>query len=116
MERRSFLLAALGLAGSAVAGGLLVSKAEATPLDQLRNFVPQADDEAGAEQFRETPDGTAIEDTQYYGAPRPRYRGPPPRAYGNRYRNRYDRPYRRGPRVRCRMVRDRRGRLVRRCY
>ncbi len=112
MERRSFLLAALGLAGSAAAGSLLVSKAQATPLDQLRNFVPQADDEAGAEHFSETPDGTPIEDTQYYGAPR--YRAPPPRAYGRRYGNPYRRPYGR-PRVRCRMVRDRRGRLVRVC-
>jgi len=115
MERRSFLLAALGLAGSAVAGGVLMSQAQATPLDQLRNFVPQADDEAGTENFSETPDGTPIEETQYYGAPR--YRAPPPRArvYGNRYGNPYRAPYRRGPRVRCRMVRDRRGRLVRVC-
>lgn len=110
MERRSFLLAFMGLAGSAVAGGLLVSKAQATPLDQLKNFVPTRDDaDAG---FSETPDGTPIEDTQYYAPPR--YRAPPPRAYGRPYGRPVVRPYRR-PRVRCRMVRDRRGRLVRVC-
>lgn len=112
MERRSFLLAFVGLAGSAVAGGLLISKAEATPLDQLKNLVPQAGDEAGAEAFSETPDGTPIEESQYY-APRPRYRAPPPRA--RMYGRPYHRPVRRR-RVRCRMVRDRRGRMIRRCY
>ena len=115
MERRSFLLAALGLAGSAVAGGMLMSQAQATPLDQLKNLIPPAGDETDIEQFSETPYGTPIEETQYYGAPRPRYRAPPPRAYGDRYGNPYRAPYRRGPRVRCRMVRDRRGRLVRVC-
>ena len=113
MERRSFLLAFVGLAGSAVAGGMLMSQAQATPLDQLKNLVPPAGDDIGDENFSETPDGTPIEETQYYGAPR--YRAPPPRAYGNRYGNPYRAPYRRGPRVRCRMVRDRRGRLVRVC-
>lgn len=100
MDRRGFLTALLGLAGAGAMGGLALSSAQATTLDQLKNLpldeIDMPDASAAA-----TPDGTPIEEVWH----NPWHRPPPPR-YRRRGRQR---------RV-CRTVRDRWGNRRRRCW
>ena len=102
MDRRLFIQSLLGVAGSAVAVSALSSKAQAATLfDELKSM-----DAAGAAGLKtaSAPDA----DLPAEGAAEAQY-----------YRRRYYRPrrrfYYRRPVRRCYWVRNRRGRLVRRC-
>lgn len=100
MDRRGFLTALVGLAGAGALGGLALSPAQATTLDQLKN-LPLDEVETPQAGIAATPDGTPVEEVWH----NPWHRPPPPR---------YRRPVRR--RRVCRTVRDRWGRRVRRCW
>lgn len=133
MERRSFLLALFGVAGSAALGSSLIRSAEATPLDQLRNLAPP-EDELGADNADfdgEAPDGTPIEEVQ--NGPRRRqnrrssrrtgrrtsrrvYRRHDRRYYGRRGRYWHNGRWWGGRRWVCRTRFDRWGRPFRSCF
>ncbi|QFR33904.1 hypothetical protein [Ancylobacter sp. TS-1] len=107
MDRRGFLLGLAGLAGAGAAAGLMLSPAEATVLGQLRDLPPARTPEAAPEMdaapdadatgnelaAATTPDGTPIDNVQYWRHPRGRRR-----------------------RRVCGWRRDRWGRRVRRCW
>lgn len=104
MDRRSFLTGLLGLAGAAATAGLLAPQAEAIPLYQLRKLPAVPPDDEPTDAVGETPDGTEVEDVQYWRRRRRRY-----------WRRR---SYWRGGRGRqiCRTRWDRWGRPFRSCY
>jgi len=101
MDRRGFLTALLGIAGAGAMGGLALSSAQATTLDQLKN-LPLDEIDTPDVSSAATPDGTPIEEVWH----NPWHRPPPRRIYRGRGRQR---------RV-CRIVRDRWGRPIRRCW
>ncbi|MFT0862300.1 hypothetical protein [Ancylobacter sp. G4_0304] len=108
MDRRNFLLGLAGLIGAGATASMALSPAQATMLDQFKNVVPPEGLPDEGDLAAMTPDGTAVEATQW-GPPPPR-RGPPPRYWGPP-------PRRRRRRVQvCRNVRDRWGRRIRRCW
>lgn len=107
MDRRLFIRSLLGVAGSAVAVSAFSSKAQALPLlDEL-----QAMDAAGSNPLQAAAASDAdlpaegAEEAQYYY----RRRYAPRRRYYYAPRRYYRRP-------RCAWVRNRWGRLVRRCW
>ncbi|MCB4767254.1 hypothetical protein LGR54_01420 [Ancylobacter sp. Lp-2] len=108
MDRRGFLLGLAGVIGAGATAGLaFASSAEAVPLDQLKDLATADPSTA------ETPDGTLVEDAQYWGPPRGGWGwgpppGPPP-GYWRRRRRRYRR------RV-CGWRRDRWGQPFRSCW
>ncbi|MBS7543635.1 hypothetical protein [Ancylobacter oerskovii] len=108
MDRRGFLLGLAGAIGAGATAGLaFAAPAEATPLDQLKGLAPP--DPAAAA----TPDGTAIEDAQYWGPPRHGW-GPPPGPPPGYWRRR--RRWRGRRRRVCGWRRDRWGRPFRNCW
>lgn len=102
MDRRGFLLGLAGALGAGAAASATLAPAQATVLGQLKDFVPERSPDADLlpeTRAGATPDGTAVEDAQYWG--------PPP---GVRRRHR-----RRRRRV-CGWRRNRWGRRIRTCW
>lgn len=93
MQRRTFLLGLLGAVGAAAGGGFATS-ARAAPFRDLGDAAKDPDGaaEAAKDEGARAPDGTEIEDAQYYRRRRYGRR----RYYGQRYygRRRYWRPRR----------------------
>lgn len=94
MDRRYFLLGLLGVAGAATLGGVAATPARAAPFRTLPDLEPSP--EAADAPGGHAPDGTEVEDAQYYYRRRRRWRR---RYYGRRYyrpryyyRRRYYRP------------------------
>lgn len=108
MDRRMFLNGLFGVAGAAAIGGLMLKSAAAMPIAPLdvRTLDTAPDDgPVGAHApAGRTPDGTEIENAQYYYRDR-RWRR---RRWRRRWRRRHSR-------VVCRTYRTRYGRFVRRC-
>ena len=104
MDRRSFLSGLFGIAGAAATADLLIPRAAATPLDQLRKLPTLPADGEPTDAVGEAPDGTEAEEVQYWRRRRRRY-----------WRRR---SYWRGGRGRriCRTRWDRWGRPFRSCY
>lgn len=101
MDRRGFLLGLAGALGAGAAASAMLSPAQATVLGQLKDFAPDGipdADLAGEALAGATPDGTAVEDAQYWVPP------------GARRRHR-----RRRRRV-CGWRRNRWGRRIRACW
>ncbi|MFN3889395.1 MAG: hypothetical protein ACK4MV_03280 [Beijerinckiaceae bacterium] len=119
MNRRSFLL---GFIVAATGGAAITSQARAAPArglwDELQNLDAAAalDEDLPAEGASEVQSRHSRRRRQHYrSAGRRRvHRRPRGRAYGY-YRGPQYRYYRRRRRV-CRLVRDRWGRVVRRCW
>lgn len=96
MNRRAFLSGLFGVAGAVALGGLTMHAAQAAPIARALD-QPEVKPETELAEAGRTPDGTTVEQAQYYG-----------RGRGRRSR-------RRRSRVVCRTYRGRRGRLVRTC-
>jgi uncharacterized membrane protein len=62
MDRRSLLFGFFGIASAAASAAIVASRAEATPLEAIRNLSSSEIDAAAEKPYGQAPDGTPAED------------------------------------------------------